>query len=79
MMRKYLTYLLVGLACFVAGMAVEKVTRGAVNVPPCPDCPDALLQVQTLDLEQVKKIRGDFTFSPTYSGTIYLCDTLTRP
>lgn len=77
-MKKYLIHILISLAGFVAGLATEKATRGTATLscPDYPKCPDALLQVQTLDMEALKKIRGGFTYSPTYSGTIVFCDTL---
>jgi hypothetical protein len=44
-------------------------------VPDCPDlihkCPPTI-QVQTLDLDKVRKIKGDFTFSPVYNGDVYM-------
>lgn len=46
----------------------------------CPDikCPDLIhkctpaIEVQSLDLDRVRKIKGNFTFSPTYNGDVYM-------
>jgi hypothetical protein len=44
-------------------------------VPDCPDlihkCPPTI-EVQTLDLDRVRRIKGDFTFSPVYNGDVYM-------
>jgi hypothetical protein len=47
-------------------------------IPPCPECPDLIhtctpaIEVQSLDLDNVRKIKGDFTFSPVYNGDVIM-------
>lgn len=41
-----------------------------IVIPPCPPCPPAL-KVQSLDVDKLRKIKGGFTFAPTYTGNIY--------
>lgn len=36
-----------------------------------PKCPPNI-EVQSLDLERIRKIKGDFTFSPVYNGDVYM-------
>lgn len=39
-----------------------------VVIPKCP--PN--IEVQSLDLERIRKIKGNFTFSPVYNGDVYM-------
>jgi hypothetical protein len=52
-----------------------------IKTPKCPDlvCPTVNcppnVNVQQLDLDKIKKIKGDFTYSPTFTGTIIFTDS----
>lgn len=62
---------------FFAGMFTNSKLQRPVKLecPPCPDlkCPPNVT-VNTLSLDELKKlkIRGGFTFSPVYNGSVYL-------
>lgn len=75
---------------FFGGMyANSKMQRPIkLDCPQCPPCPDMKcppnVTVNTLSLDELKnlKIKGGFTFSPVYNGSVYLKtsdgDTLTK-
>lgn len=75
-LKPFLPYILLPVA-FLGGIMYEKHTSNppAVTVPPCPD---AVLKVQSLDIGDLKRIRGGFTYAPQYSGTIVVCDTMKK-
>lgn len=61
------------LGLFIGFKSTPKLT-----IPPYPECPDLIhtcnpaIEVQSLDLDRVRKIKGNFTFSPVYNGDIYM-------
>lgn len=74
MIKTYLT-IVIAVVCFGAGMGLQyKLTREPViKIPPCPDCncpPN--VSVQQLDMNAIRKVKGDFVYSPEYSGTIIM-------
>jgi len=77
-MYKNLIYIIIGLLIFGGGLFTGFKLQKPVTVKcpdlietPCPECPPAI-EVQTLDLDKVRKIKGDFTFSPVYNGDVYM-------
>lgn len=73
---------IIAIACLISfggGMfANYKLTKAPVcNCPQAPPCPPAI-EVQSLDLNSVRKIKGPLTFAPVYNGDVYMvngCDT----
>lgn len=70
----------IGIVLFFGGMFTNyKLTKAPIcNCPDLPEiniqkCPPAI-EVQSLDLDKVRKIKGDFTFSPVYNGDVYIID-----
>lgn len=65
-------------AIFFAGMFTNyKLTKTPIlncpeiNIPKCPECPPQVT-LQQLDMTSIKKIKGDFTYSPQFHGTVIL-------
>lgn len=75
LIKKAILPVIISVVIFLGGLFTGfKLTKDPIcNCPEIviPPCPPAV-KVQSLDLESVKKIKGNFTFSPTYSGTIYI-------
>ena len=79
-MNKIYIYIIGALIIFGGGLftGFKLQKPPIVKVPDCPDCPDLIhkcpptIEVQTLDLDRVRKIKGDFTFSPVYNGDVYM-------
>ncbi len=81
MYTKIIIYAAVAVALFGGGMFTNfKLTKAPIcNCPEMPDiiipeqkpCPPAI-EVQSLDLDKVRKIKGDFTFSPVYNGDVWM-------
>ena len=74
MLNPYILIAIV-IASFGGGMfANYKMTKAPIcNCPEItiPKCPPSI-EVQSLDLERIRKIKGDFTFSPVYNGDVYM-------
>jgi len=76
-MNKLYIYIIGALIIFGGGLftGFKLQKPPIVKVPDCPDlihkCPPTI-QVQTLDLDRVRRIKGDFTFSPVYNGDVYM-------
>ena len=73
MIKTYLT-IVIAIVCFGGGMLTHaKLFKQKIDIPPCPDCncpPN--VSVQQLDMNAIKKVKGDFVYSPEYSGTIIM-------
>jgi len=65
------------------GTTLGMITQSKLTKYPehkCPEmkCPDLIhkcapaIEVQSLDLDRVRKIKGNFTFSPTYNGDVIM-------
>lgn len=77
---KIIITIAISVALFFGGMFTNyKMTKAPIcNCPELPQinipkCPPAI-EVQSLDLDKVRKIKGDFTFSPVYNGDVFLID-----
>lgn len=68
-MNKYLI-IIIAIVIFLSGLftGFKLQKQPIINIPACPECPS--IEVQSLNLDNIKKIKGDFTFAPQYSGTI---------
>lgn len=72
-----LIYVVASILLFGGGMFTNSKLQRPIKLecPPCPDlkCPPNVT-VNTLSLNELKKlkIRGGFTFSPVYNGSVYL-------
>jgi hypothetical protein len=79
-------YVISAILLFGGGMLTNSKMQRPIKLecPPCPNikCPPNVT-VNTLSLDDLKKlkIKGGFTFSPVYNGSVYLktsnVDTLT--
>lgn len=59
----------------IAGIATQQLWLNPepTPCPPCPDlsCPPATeVNLQTLDMEQLRRIKGDFNYSPSLSNVV---------
>lgn len=85
-MNKIYIYIIGALIVFGGGLftGFKLQKPPVVKVPVCPECPDLIhkcpptIKVQTLDLDKVRKIKGDFTFSPVYNGDVYMVKDTTK-
>ncbi len=41
-----------------------------INIPKCPP----LVRIQSIDVEKLRKVKGDFVFAPVYNGSVYMVD-----
>ncbi len=63
------------------GASLVWFTRPQIDIPACPQCPDAVLEVQPIQLDfteaERNKIRGNFeiTVAPVYNGNIIVSDS----
>jgi len=46
------------------------------EIPACPPCPQPLIKMQNLEVEKLKNVRGGFYYSPTFTGSFLLCDSI---
>jgi hypothetical protein len=73
MIKTYITIAICVLS-FGGGMLTHaKLFKQEVKIPPCPDCncpPN--VSIQQLDMSTIRKIKGDFTYSPKYDGTVIM-------
>jgi hypothetical protein len=83
-----LTYSLLLTSGFICGMMTQsKITKRPILVHQCPivKCPDLIhkcnpaVEVQSLDLTSIRKIKGNFTYSPIYNGDVIMrSDTIKK-
>lgn len=68
----FLIAFLLGAGC---GLYLKKYLDKPVEFK-CPDlkCPPNVT-VQQLDMSEIKRIKGDFNYQPTFSGTIIFTDS----
>lgn len=78
-MRKILIYVLVFSIGLSGGMVLNNVTtKQPVLEHKCPEYKQPILnhkcnpavEVQSLDLDNIRKIKGNFTYSPVYNGDV---------
>jgi predicted transporter len=77
-MYKPLIFVIIGLVLFGGGLLTGFKLQKDVVVKcpdlietPCPACPPSV-EVQSLDLDGIRMIKGNFTFSPIYNGDVYM-------
>jgi hypothetical protein len=62
------------MAGIIVGIAIQQMWLNAdpVPCPPCKlECPPATeVNLQTLDMEGLKRIKGDFNYSPSLSNVV---------
>lgn len=73
------TYLIAGIF-FILGLGTTAgIAKFVIPKPaPCPECPECKLScppatevnLQTLDMEGLKRIKGDFVYSPALSNVV---------
>lgn len=69
-------YIILGVALYTSGLFTQKyLTKTPVltcpPATPCPPCPPAV-EVQSLNLGELKKLKGGFTFAPVFNGTVLM-------
>ena len=79
MFKTFIPFLLVAFFIgMIAGVYFKKFTEKSITLK-CPEMPTVNcppnVTVQQLDMTDLKKIRGGFTYAPTYQGTIILSDS----
>ena len=73
-MKNYLLIAATVIVFFLGMFTNYKLTKAPTcNCPEItiPKCPPSI-EVQSLDLDKIRKIKGDFTFSPVYNGDVYM-------
>jgi hypothetical protein len=71
---KSLPYLVVGIACFLAGLVFDSkvLTKPCPACPVIPACPPTTeIKLQDFNVEKIKGVKS-FTYSPQITGTFYL-------
>lgn len=71
-------FLIIGAVVFTAigsggTVILGKLMRPKIEIPKCPDCncpPATSVELQSLSLEDLKKVRGNFTYSPHLSNVM---------
>lgn len=81
MIKTYIT-IAICVISFGGGMLTHaKLFKQEIKIPPCPDCNcPPQVQIQQLDMSTIRKIKGDFTYSPRYDGTVIMnnCQDTTK-
>lgn len=72
------TILFVAAAFFAGGFLHSKlmVKDCICEAPIIPPCPQPLIKMQNLEVEKLKNVRGGFYYSPTFTGSFLLCDSI---
>lgn len=71
---RIIIYAVILMAGLVGGIAIQQLWLNA-EPTPCPPCelacpPATEVNLQTLDMEQLKRIKGDFNYSPSLSNVV---------
>ena len=81
-MRTTTALIYAGMSGLIIGIIIglKLQSKPTIELPKCPDliheCPPNI-EVNTLDLTDIRKIKGGFVFSPTYNGDVIMkCDTV---
>ena len=78
MIKTYIT-IAICVVCFGAGMLTHnKLFKQEINIPDC-NCPPNV-SIQQLDMSMIRKIKGDFLYSPEFRGTVIMnnCNDTTK-
>ncbi len=75
------TILIVGAICLLTGggigsvatLRISKAVKPTIEIPACPACecncpPATEVKLQTLDMDALKRIKGDFVYNPSLSN-----------
>lgn len=79
-MYKILLYVACGIIIFFGGMFTNSKLQREIKLE-CPECPDLKcppnVSVNTLSLDDLRRMRvkGDFIYSPVFSGTLIFKDS----
>ena len=67
----------------MSGLIIGIIIGIKLQKQPKLECPDLIhecppnVEINTLDLTDIRKIKGGFVFSPTYNGDVIMkCDTI---
>jgi hypothetical protein len=58
----------------VATLRISKAVKPTIEIPACPACPNLScppsteVKLQTLDMDALKRIKGDFVYNPSLSN-----------
>lgn len=74
MTLRIIIFALLFMAGIVCGIAIQQMWLNP-DPAPCPECklecpPATEVNLQTLDMDQLKRIKGDFNYSPSLSNVV---------